>query len=274
MTTVCYIAESAALLAYLAAAVLYPQRLLRPDSRSTRYAHWGLLLGAGLQGLGLLAHTARKGSEVVFGQWANITFVLVLLIVIGLLVLERRTERPALGAFLAPVVFLLVLLTVFEPRVTVRMVENPWFVWHIALTLLAYACFGIAFCAAAAYLRGDWLLKRKRVAELASLPPLHTAERVAHRAAAFGLCFFTLGLGVGLAFLFSLHQPADLKVYLSVMIWGVYASYLFVRDVPRWRGTRLHLFLVVGFVLVLANLQLARHRLPFETAPPPGVANP
>ncbi|NUQ01542.1 MAG: cytochrome c biogenesis protein CcsA [Armatimonadetes bacterium] len=259
MTLVCYLAEGLALLGYLVAAVLYPQRLLRPESRSTRYARWGLILGAGLQGIGLLAHAGRAGGQVILGEYANVSFLFVLMIVAALLVLEARTDRPALGAFLAPVVFLLVLLTMFEGRVELPPIVNPWFISHIVLTLLAYVCFGAAFCMAMAYLVVDLLLKRKRLERVRLLPPLHVADRTAHVAVAVGFPIFTLGLGVGAAFFMARQLQLDIKMILSLVTWAVYAVYLFVHDGPGWRGRRLHLLLVLGFVLVLVNYTAARH---------------
>ncbi len=269
MTPVCVAAETVALLAYLAAAVLYPQRLIRPDSRLTRHAHWGLVIGASLQGLGLLAHLGHAGSEALFGQYANASFVFVLLCVGGLLWLEARTERPALGAFLAPVIFLVVLLTLFEAHTQAPVIRNPWFVAHIVLTLLAYACFGAAFCLAAAYLVHDGYLKRKRVERLALLPPLRVADRACHTAVAIGLPLFTLGLAVGAAFLVSVRAPIDAKVVLALVTWLLYAAYLALRLGRGWRGRRLHWILVVAFLVVLLNLVAARHRLEL---PPPAVA--
>jgi len=263
----CRCAEAVALLGYFVAAVLYQQRLFRPQSRSTAYAHWGLLVGSALQGAGLIAHAGRHGPSAVLGQYANVAFVLVLLIVVGLLLLERTTERPALGAFLAPVVFLVVLLTLFEPRADQPLPASPWFISHIVLALLAYACFGVAFCMGMAYLVKDWLLKHKRVDRLPLLPALDVSDRTAHVAVALGEPIFTLGLGVGAAFLISRGYRADIKVALALVTWAVYAAYLFWRNVPRTRGRRVNYLLVVGFVLVLANLLAAPHHFPSGDAP-------
>lgn len=259
----CLVAEGLALVAYLAAAVLYPQRLIRPESRSTRYAHWGLVIGAGLQGLGLLGHAFAGGGHSTFGQFANLTFVLVLLTTAILLVLESRFERPALGAFLAPVIFLLVLLTVFEPRpealAAADVWHNPWFIGHMILIASAFACFGVAFCTAMAYLANDWFLKRKLVDRLPLLPPLHVADRVTHVAVAIGFPLLTLGLGVGVAFMLSTDASPDATVLLASLIWLVYGAYLLFHNVGRLRGLRVQVLPLVGFALVLLTLFFARH---------------
>ena len=259
----CIVSEGLALVAYLAAAVLYPQRLIRPDSRSTRYAHWGLVIGAGLQGLGLIGHAFVGSQHGTFGQYANLTFVLVLLVTIGLLVLETKSERPALGAFLAPVIFLLVLLTMFEPRPEALQANdvwhNPWFVGHMILIASSFACFGVAFCTAMAYLANDWFLKRKLVDRLPLLPPLHVADRVTHVAVAIGLPLLTLGLGVGVAFMISSGARLDVTMALAAVTWVVYAAYLGFHNIGRLRGLRLQVLPLVGFALVLLILAFGRH---------------
>lgn len=255
----CSVAEALALVAYLAAAVLYPQRLLRPASRSTRYAHWGLLIGAGLQGLGFLGHVVAGYQHPATGQLANLTYLLVLLIAIGLLVLESKFERPALGAFLAPIAFLLVVLTLFEPRNDVPVLQNPWFVAHMILIASAFACFGVAFCTAMAYLAGDWFLKRKMVERLPLLPPLHVSDRATLVAVAIGFPLLTLGLGVGVAFMLTTGTHPDATVALASAIWLTYAGYLFTHNVGRLRGLQAQVLPVVGFALVLLTLFFARH---------------
>jgi ABC-type uncharacterized transport system permease subunit len=255
----CVFSEGLALAAYLAAAVLYPQRLIRPDSRSTKYAHWALVIGAGLQGLGLLGHALIGQDHSSFGQFANLTFVLVLMITAGLLILEARSERPAVGAFLAPVIFLLVLLTVFEPQRSVATWQHPWFVGHMILIALAFACFGVAFCTAMAYFANDWFLKRKMVERLPLLPPLHVSERVTHVAVAVGFPLLTLGLGVGLAFMLSIGASPDATVVLASLIWVIYGAYLAFHNLGRLRGLRVQVLPVAGFAIVLLLLFFARH---------------
>lgn len=261
MLVVCYVAEALAILGYLLAAILYPQRLIRPQSRSTAYAHWALILAAGLQGIGLLAHAGRAGGQVVLGQSANVAYVLVLLIVIGLLFVETKLERPTLGAFLAPIVFLLVILTMFESRSQMPATQQPWLIMHIGLSLIAYACFGVAFCMGMAYLVKDGLLKRKQMDRLPLLPPLHVSEHAAHVAVAIGFPVFTLGLGIAAAQLVAAGLKADLKIGVSLTVWFLYGAYLFLHDGSRWRGRKLHFLLVLNFILVLVNFVLARHPL-------------
>ncbi len=259
MSPICAVAEVIALLCYLVAAVCYPLRLLRPDVDLTRLGRAGWLVGAGLQAFGLIGHAWGGSDGLIIGRYANAVFVLVLFLLAGAELQRRRIDRPAVGAFVAPVVFLLVLTSVFRPQIPVPAAPSPWFAVHILLALLGYACFGIAAAMAAAYLLDDALLKRKQISRLKLLPSLETADNAAHMAVAVGLPLFSLGLLVGAANLLYFGSPFDVKIGLAVACWLVYAAYLYLRGTARLRGTRVQLLVLLGFALAVANLLLARH---------------
>lgn len=259
MRTTCVIAEIGALLGYLVAAVGYPLRLLRPDLDFTRAARAGWLFGAALQALGLVAHALTTGGQVIVGRYANVVFVLVLMVVVGLELLGRRSPKPALPAFAAPIVFVLVLTSVFRPTVSLPPAESPWIRAHIALTLLSYACFAIAFAHAAAYLVSDALLKRKQILRLRLLPPLERADNAAHLAVAVGYPVYTVGLVVGGAAAWAHRLPADAKVVLALACWLLLTAYLVVRHFTRHRGKRVQILVILAFALALGNFVLARH---------------
>lgn len=271
MTHACIVAEALALLGFLLAAVLYQVALLRPQANTVRYARAGLLVGTGLQALGLTAHAVHEGGQVLFGRHANIVLLLVILSVAALVVLERRTDRPALGAFFAPVLFLVVTFTVFRP-VGADLQIQPWMIAHILLLMLSYVCFGIAFCMAMAYLFSDWWLKRKQVERLRLLPPLHVADNAAEVATIAGFTIYTLGMVVGAAVMLTDRLPPDAKVVFAVITWLLYAGYLIARKLMGLRGRRVQALLVVGFALVLLSFFAARHDLPRRLPQPPAAS--
>jgi len=174
-------------------------------------------------------------------------------------VLESKFEGSRRRGVSSRGVFLLVLLTLFEPRNDVPVFQNPWFVGHMILIASAFACFGVAFCTAMAYLANDWFLKHKLVDRLPLLPPLHVSDRATLVAVAIGFPLLTLGLGVGVAFMISTGTQPDTTVALASLIWLTYAGYLFSHNVGRLRGLRVQVLPVVGFALVLLTLFFARH---------------
>lgn len=259
MTTVCICAESVALSGYLVAAVVYPVRLLRPANDYTRWGRWGLVFSTVLQGMGLSAHLLGAGQRPG-NQWANASFGLVLLLCAAMYYIHRRTERPAMAGFLTPVVFLVALAGVFEPNAEMPAVGlNPWIMTHIVLAFLSYAAFGVAFAMAMAYLVDDWSLKHKRVERLPLLPPLTVADDLAHLFAVIGLSLYTLSTAMMTVTVIVRHMQVGAKFEIALLTWLVYAAYIYVRDVPHWRGRRLQAFLVAGFTLVLISFLGVRH---------------
>lgn len=259
MTLSCIIAEVVALLGYLVAAVLFPLRLMRPELRwVSPVARGALLFGAALHGSGLLAHAFRSGGEALLGQHANISFVLILLIVAGWAGVSRGGSRPALGAFAAPVVFLLALFSLFQAQGTTPDV-GPWTVAHIILNLLAYGAFGVSFVMAAAYVFDDWSLKTKKFERLSLLPPMPAAAAAAHAAVVTGFVLLTLGLGVGVANVLRLGAPLDPKIIVSLVVWAFYGVWLYLHTARGRRGRHMQLALLAGFALVLISFLALPH---------------
>jgi ABC-type uncharacterized transport system permease subunit len=257
MTSICIAAETLALSGYLTAAIVYPLRLVRPDSDYSRLGLLGLTGAATLQGMGLAAHTLGR-SQPLFGQYANVAFVLVLMLCAALWWSEYRTERPAIAAFITPVIFLIALTGMLRPA-AVPHITNPLLLVHVTLALLAYALFGVAFAMAMAYLVNDFYLKHKQVERLPLLPPLPTADRVGHMAVCIGLPIYTLAILIGASRVWLGHLGADPKTVLAPVNWCVYALYLYLRDVPHVRGKRLQALLVLGFLMALSSIVFAPH---------------
>ncbi|MBI5831323.1 MAG: cytochrome c biogenesis protein CcsA [Armatimonadetes bacterium] len=258
MTALCVLAETVALLGLLAAAVTFPLRLLRPDRDYTRWGQRGMLLGAGLLGMGLMAHFVRRG-EGPLGDWANISFLLVLLLALAVLCVERFAKRPALAAFITPLMFGTALLGLLRAAKALPAISNHWLVVHILLSLVAYVCFTLAFAMAASYLISDHLLKRKQLERLPLLPPLASADRVGHGAVMVGLALFTIGLLVGALTFWDFGVGMDPKIPAAMVTWLIYAGYLGLRHLAGWRGRRLQWVLVAGFAMVVITFAFFGH---------------
>jgi len=258
MTPLCVLAETVALLGLLAAAVTFPLRLARPALDYTRWGRRGMVLGAGLLGMGLLAHFMRRGPGPL-GDWASVSFLLVLLLAGAVAYVERYTERPAMAAFLTPAMFCVALLGLLRAAHVLPEVDNPWLAVHILLSLAAYACFALAFAMAMSYLISDHLLKRKQLERLPLLPPLASADRVGHGAVLAGWSLFTIGLLIGALTFWDLGSGLDPKIPAAGLTWLVYTSYLASRHLVGWRGRRLQWLLVAGFAMVIVTFAFFSH---------------
>lgn len=260
---------------FVAMLLLWSQLFFHADDISEGMERWhrgacawgerALCLGAVLHGLALLGQgaalfNAQVGVAGLFG-W----ILAVLYLAIG-----RKLERASLGAFIAPVVLVAALYSLFDPSLhrsaRADSLEKPWLVIHVALIIFSYSMLSLAFAASLVYFLQERLLKRKRLAGLwQRLPPLGVADEWTYRATAFGLAALTLGMMVGLVWQ-ARHQPAyammsDPKVLLTMATWTTFALYLASRWWLGWRGRRTNMVVIYGFVLLLISFFGAPHVL-------------
>ena len=149
----------------------------------------------------------------------------------------------------------------------------PWLGVHVGISLLGLAGFALSFCAALCYLIQARLLKRGRLNS--HLPALDTAAAATFQFAAAGFIVFTLGLGMGVIWLFGAPGEylglQDAKIWMALPTWLLFAAYLYLRGVRGSHGSRLKWLVILGFTLALANLVAVRHGFDEEAVNPAGA---
>ena len=189
------------------------------------------------------------------------------------LVVEYRGKARHLTLVLAPLAALGLLYPIlmpvrFEGAESV-LLQYPWLGAHVFVALLGHVGFAVAFCAAVCFLVQSRFLKQGRLNRY--LPPLDTAGSAALYAAGAGFSAFTLGLAMGVVWLFGapgeLLASGDLKTWMAVPPWLCFAAYLYLRGLRGRQGSRLQWLVVVGFLLGAVNLLGVRHQ--FEESPIP-----
>lgn len=181
-------------------------------------------------------------------------------IVLALLVIGLRARFRFLGAFAAP---LLLAVGVFALMPWLDPPHGPkpgysggFRSMHAAVTLLAYASFGLSCAAAAMLVTQESNLKHHRpMALLSLLPPIARLETTVARLLLAGLVLLTLGLASGVVSL-AQHRaglPAgpDLKVIWSVLVWCGYAGIQFAHWRGWLRGRRLAHVVIAAFVFLI-----------------------
>ena len=153
------------------------------------------------------------------------------------------------------------------------LLQYPWLGVHVAISLLGLVGFALAFCTAVSYLIQASLLRRGRLNSL--LPALDRTASATFQFAATGFIVFTLGLGMGVIWLFSapgeLMKVQDAKILVALPTWLLFASYLYLRGGRGSHGSRLKWLVIAGFILALANLVAVRHGFEPEDQQPTGV---
>jgi len=175
------------------------------------------------------------------------------------LVLQTRFPLAVVGAFVAPLAFLVTLSAfLFYSGVEAlpATLNTVWLPAHLAPALLGYAILAVAFCVSIAYLLQERQLKSKRRNGLhLRLPPLETLDHLNYRFMVWGFSLFTLAIVTGALLAktawgeFWSWEPVQVW---SVVTWLLYALLLHSRT-AGWRGRRAARLTIVGFAVLLLS---------------------
>ena len=118
---------------------------------------------------------------------------------------------------------------------------------HVAVALLAYAAFTVAFAAGILY-----LIQRKD--RLGWLPRSVVLDEIGYKAVMVGFPMLALAIILGAVWAdiaWGTYWSWDPKETAALGTWLIYGGYLHARVIRGWRGDRSALFLVGGFAATL-----------------------
>jgi len=163
------------------------------------------------------------------------------------LIFERRYHQRILGLIALPVALLLLLYATTIPSTSEPLVpalqNNLLLTTHVAVAIVAYGTFSVAFAAAVLYLIQPEGGRRP-------LPRPEVLDEISYRAVVIGFPFLTLVIVLGAVWAqvaWSSYWSWDPKETASLVTWLIYGAYLHARVVRGWRGKRAAWLLVIGF---------------------------
>ena len=164
---------------------------------------------------------------------------------------ERRYHLRILGLIALPVALLLLLYATTIPSTAEPLVpalqNNLLLTTHVAVAIVAYGGFAVAFAAAALHLVASYTSSRR-------LPRLELLDEISYRAVVIGFPFLTLTIVLGAMWAnvaWGRYWGWDPKETASLVTWLIYGAYLHARVVRGWRGNRAAWLLVLGFAATL-----------------------
>jgi cytochrome c-type biogenesis protein CcsB len=248
LTMVCYLAATASFMAYL----LTSRESLHRAGVSL------LAIGFGIHVVAIVVRSFEVGGFAV--QTLHETLSLLSCVIVGAyLVLSARFKLAVIGAFVAPLAFIVTLsasLFYSGVRELPSTLNTIWLPAHLAPALLGYAILAVSFCVSIAYLVQERQLKAKRRGRLRRLPSLETLDELNYRCVAWGFALFTVGIVTGSLLskaawgTFWAWEPVQV---LAVLAWLLYAALLQARTLG-WRGRRAATLTLFGFALLLISL--------------------
>jgi cytochrome c-type biogenesis protein CcsB len=164
---------------------------------------------------------------------------------------ERRYHQRVLGLVALPVALLLLLYAMTIPATIEPLVpalqNNLLLSVHVAVAIVAYGTFTVAFAAAVLYLVQGENGRR-------GLPRRELLDEISYKAVMVGFPFLTLTIVLGAVWAevaWGTYWSWDPKETASLVTWLIYGSYLHARVVRGWRGERAAWLLILGFVATL-----------------------
>lgn len=219
----------------------------------------------------LLAFIIHLGSAIVYfvsnGRLPMTTSPeiasIVALLLIGIfLELHRRIKQLDGIGFLITLLTFFVLLSSIVVSNNSSYIHYPypylsgiWFRLHTIALFVSYSLFAAAFSTALTYLIQENFLKHKTVSKIAiRLPSLNMLDKITNNLVVLAFPLLTSGLVAGVFWaskIWERYWDWEPKQILALLTWLVYAFYMIARTVAGWKGRRIILLNVIGFLLLL-----------------------
>ena len=244
-------------LIYLIASILYLVAMIGKRQRAGQIGRWVLLSGVVLHATCFGVSHSTAGGVPVTSLHESLSFFAWCLVLLFLL-LDLRFRLSVMGAFAAPLAFLLMVGSALSPDIVVQLnpVLKSWlFPVHIAFAFLGNAAFALSFGAGVMYLIQNRMLKSKRFTGIYQvLPSLDTLDKVNYTCLSIGFPLMTLGIISGAFWAntaWGTYWSWDPKETWALLTWFLYAALLHGRLTIGWRGRKAAIFSIIAFMFLL-----------------------
>lgn len=241
---------------YLISSILYCVHLWTQNPKGLVWGFRTIAIAATIHTLSLFVLYLR-GNQIAGGLDRSLYFFS-WFIALVYIVSQARFKASILGAFVAPLAFLMTLPSVILPQGIIEYsssLRNPWILIHIALVFLGDALFTIAFIAGILYLFEEKRIKSKRMGSfLKKLPSLTALDNLNHVCLLTGFSLLTVGLALGLLFAKEMRGTFwtwGSKEIWSLVSWILYAVLIHGRLASDWKGRKAAIGSVLGFGVIL-----------------------
>ncbi len=242
------------MLAYFAAMILYFAFIAVKRDGVARVA-------VGLQAVGFALHTAAlvcrgigAGRLPLTNQYEFATSFAWGLCLVSL-IFVIRFKFPVLGAFAAPVIFLIIGYAAMQSKAVKELMpalRSNWLGFHVSTAIIAYGAFGVSFVLSVIFLLRDRMKASGFLDQ--HIPDREKLDMISYRSVSLGLLFLTFTIITGAIWAeraWGSYWSWDPKETWSLVTWIIYAIYLHLRLRRGWRGRSAAIFAVVGFICVM-----------------------
>ena len=201
------------------------------------------------------------GRIPLSNQFESMVFF-AMIIVITYLAMEYKYKVKTIGAFVTPFASILLAMTTItdsfsnEIQPLVPALQSNWLAYHVITCFIGYAAFAVSCGVSIMFLFKDRGQNKSKVPGRFEklLPETKILEDVNYRAIAVGFPMLSLGIITGAAwanYAWGSYWSWDPKETWSLITWFVYAAFLHARFTRGWRGKKIAVLSIVGFIAVL-----------------------
>jgi cytochrome c-type biogenesis protein CcsB len=190
-------------------------------------------------------------ESLIFFSWA---------IILLYLIIEKRTGNRSIGAFITPLAFLSLAYASFSGDIKngiqplVPALQSNWLTAHVVTCFFGYAAFALSFGVSIMYFIKMNERPENKNAFLNLVPGLDILDELSYQMVMIGFLLLTLGIITGSVWAHTAwgsYWTWDPKETWSLVTWIVYAAMLHARLMRGWKGQRLAIFSVIGFLCVM-----------------------
>ena len=171
------------------------------------------------------------------------------------LIFVIRFKFPVLGAFAAPVTFLVIGYAAMQSRETHELMpalRSNWLGFLVSSAIISFGAFGVSFVLSIIFLMRDRIKAGGFMDH--HIPNREKLDLISYRSVSLGLLFLTFTIITGAIWAeraWGSYWSWDPKETWSLVTWFIYAIYLHLRIRRDWSGRAAAIFAVVGFICVL-----------------------
>ena len=251
--------------------------LFLKDHPQARRLATRLAIAAVFLDLAATVHLGYKLGRLPMGSTLEFLGLLALAMLATYLVIEKRLQAKNTGFLITGMAFLLKFLSsalTSPAREASPYLSDPGFAGHAVFVLLAYTALSLSFLFAILYLiLARQLMRRQFGLLFRRLPSLEVLERMSVGAVELGLPLLFLALCLGHLWMYDLAErvtpelaamlsPYDPKIMATWVIFLAYAAGLAGYRFLGWRGRRMNILAVAGYLTIVAAMGLIQHFFP------------
>ncbi len=175
------------------------------------------------------------------------------------LYVESRERIRTTGVFVLPFIFLIQIVSSAYGSLAAPdpvALKPIWFELHTLTAVLGYSAFAVSAIYGVLFLQLYRDIKANRFSFFfRRMPPLETLGQMNIRAAGGGLALLTLAIALGVGWIkrSGTGTLTDPKIWLTLVVWGIFAFLLLAYHRFGWRGPRAIYLSLVGFTTLLLS---------------------